>query len=175
MVTIENPIKHTNGQFYVIGTMVLINCKPNDPDVIWTIDKKPIKPYFISETEEIIFKDNFLAMNGWSEWMIDNYDVYGLEFTKPNKDFSNMDQLRWPHMPGEFKVIATPKDMPNSVKPGIESGSIKNGYKTTILLHHNEDQHPDWRPSYNDPDNSGLATIEWYTTTRVPNDKIVFL
>lgn len=127
MITIEEPLKHHDGTSYIIGVLVLIECKPNSPNAIWTPERKCVEPYFISETEDILLDDDFLAMNGHREWMIDNCDHLGLMefFTKPKRKFDIMDERRMPHAHGEFKVIVQPKNIPEEINEKIKAGIIK--------------------------------------------------
>lgn len=155
--------------------LVLIKAKPNENNIVW-VDSKPYLPYLISLTEDIEINDLFISKNGYGDWMIDILEP-GMEqfITKPKRSFLNMNNSTIPHQRGEFKIMVKPEQIPNFVLINIANKLTTSDSILVAKCVKEMDQHPDWVPSYSDPDNSSLSVVTWYKLELDQDKKIIFI
>lgn len=153
--------------------LVLINANPNNPLAV-LVDNKSYLPYLISESEQIEDKDYFVAKNGYGDWIVDLIEK-GMErfLTFPKRSFSDLNSSNKPHQGGEFKIIIMPEQMSDQLLKDISAKIVTSESILVAKCKKEIDQHPDWIPSYSDPDNSALATITWYTIELDENKKVI--
>ena len=115
-------------------------------------DGYELKPIIISETEEIEIGDKVLYK-----------DTSGyLILTLKTKD---ADRYWWEENSCSrvgnkiYKILALPEQFSDKHLQDIVDDELDDGDEVLVKCEHHIDQHPDWRPSYDNPDDP--PTISW--------------
>lgn len=128
-----------------------ISCNRYDND--WKVlgelvrsPRKYFKTYIISENEEIQEGDHYLNYNDKHENGIRHY-ING------NPDIGGL------YEGDNYKILVLPETLLKIQLNNFIDSELVNDVLVKCEMH--TDQHPDWRPTYNNPDDP--PTISWYT------------